>query len=94
MGLYLVNLTAALVLLSPGVLDSYIAGQASAGTYVLIPVLVTAAATVAGAIGSGFESEESVRNAAFSRRERERREAFRERHEQRQGSLQERGEAS
>ncbi|MET9710604.1 hypothetical protein [Nocardiopsis alba] len=93
-GLYLVNLTAALVLLSPGVLDSYIAGQASAGTYVLIPVLVTAAATVAGAIGSGFESEESVRNAAFSRRERERREAFRERHEQRQGSLQERGEAS
>lgn len=82
-GLCLVNLTAALVLLPPGVLQSYIAGPVGVSTYLLIPLLVTAAATVAGAIGSGFESEDSVRNAAFSLRERERREAFREKHEHR-----------
>ncbi|GAB3724899.1 hypothetical protein [Nocardiopsis oceani] len=88
-GLFAVNTVASLVLLSPGILDSYVAGQVSPGTYLLIPVLVTAASTVAGAIGSGFESEESVRNAAFSLRERERREAFREELERRRGNLQE-----
>jgi len=82
-GLCLVNLTAALVLLPPEVLQSYIAGSVGVGTYVLIPLLVTSAGTVAGAIGSGFENEDTVRNAAFSLRERERREAFREKHKQR-----------
>ncbi len=81
--LCLVNIAAAVVLLEPEVLDPYIAGSPGPGTYLLIPLLVTAAATVAGAIGSGFESEDSVRNAAFSLRERERREAFREKHEER-----------
>ena len=83
-GLCVVNLIASLVLLPPSILQSYIAGSVGVSTYVLIPLLVTSAATVAGAIGSGFESEDSVRNAAFSLRERERREAFREKHEQRQ----------
>lgn len=83
-GLCLVNLTASLVLLPPGLLESYIAGPVGVSTYVLIPLLVTSAGTVAGAIGSGFESEDSVRNAAFSLRERERRDAFREKYEQRQ----------
>ncbi|WP_017613882.1 hypothetical protein [Nocardiopsis salina] len=86
-GLFAVNTVASLVLLSPDILQSYVAGQVSVGTYLLIPLLVTAAGTVAGAIGSGFESEESVRTAAFSLRERERREAFREKHERRQGPL-------
>ncbi len=86
-GLFAVNAGASLVLLSPDILQSYVAGQVSAGTYLLIPLLVTAAGTVAGAIGSGFESEDSVRNAAFSLRERERREAFRRKHERRQESL-------
>lgn len=93
-GLCLVNLTAGLVLLPPGVLQSYIAGSVGVGTYVLIPLLVTSAATVAGAIGSGFESEDSVRNAAFSLRERERREAFREKHEQRQQAAGRSGEGT
>lgn len=84
LGLGLVNTVAGLVLLSPEILQSHIAGQVSASTYVLIPLLVTAAATVAGAIGSGFESEDSVHNAAFSLRERERRKAFREQRERRQ----------
>lgn len=85
-GLFAVNTVVSLVLLSPDILQSYIAGQVNPGTYLLIPLLVTAAGTVAGAIGSGFESEESVRTAAFSLRERERREAFREKHERRQES--------
>lgn len=36
-GLCLVNITASLVVLSPGILDLYIAGQPSMGTYLLIP---------------------------------------------------------
>lgn len=81
-GLCLVNTVAGLVLLSPDMLESYVAEQVNISTYVLIPLLVTSAATVAGAIGSGLESEESVRNAAFSLRERERREAFRKQYEE------------
>lgn len=93
-GLCLVNLTASLVLLPSELLQSYVTGSVGVSTYLLITLLVTSAATVAGAIGSGFESEDSVRNAAFSLRERERREAFREKHEQRQRAAESSGESS
>ncbi|GAA4947328.1 hypothetical protein GCM10023224_33740 [Streptomonospora halophila] len=74
--LYLVNLAAGLVVLAPVVFGRYVDGGLDAGDYVSASLLVSAAGTVAGAIGSGFESEASVREAAFSQRERARREAL------------------
>lgn len=46
--------------------------------YATVILLVTAAGTVAGAVGSGFESEDSIREAAYSYRDRERRAALRD----------------
>ncbi|NEE02144.1 hypothetical protein [Phytoactinopolyspora halotolerans] len=71
--LFLVNLAAAAVVLTGSVLGEYVGADPGLLDYVVVTMLVTAAATVAGAIGSGFESEESIREAAFSYRERERR---------------------
>ncbi|MFR9807288.1 hypothetical protein ACL02T_34060 [Pseudonocardia sp. RS010] len=87
--LYALNLVAAVVVYTPEVLGQYVGPTPSLPDYALVVLLVTSAATVAGAIGSGFESEESVREAAYSRRERERREALRRsspnRHRQERG---------
>jgi uncharacterized membrane protein len=76
--LYVVNLLAALIVLTPKVFGQYVGPDPGFGAYAIVILLVTAAATVAGAVGSGFESEESIREAAYSFRERERREALRE----------------
>lgn len=74
-GLYVANLAVASVVLTPTVFGKYISGTGF-GDYALVVVVITAAATVAGAIGSGFQSENSIREAAFSYRERERRQAL------------------
>lgn len=74
--LYAVNLVAAGIVLAPGVLGQYVGSGPGVTEYVLITLLITSAGMVAGAIGSGFESEDSVRSAAFSYRERERRQAL------------------
>ncbi|WP_233576023.1 GtrA domain-containing protein [Saccharopolyspora rhizosphaerae] len=74
--LYVVNLIAAFVVVTPEVLGEYVGPGLGFGDYAVVVLLVTAAATVAGAVGSGFESENSVREAAFSYRERERRQAL------------------
>nr|WP_179724317.1 hypothetical protein [Saccharopolyspora hordei] len=90
--LYVVNMIAAGVVLTPEVFGQYVGPGPGFGDYAVVMLLVTAAATVAGAVGSGFESEDSVREAAFSYRERERRQALhdtttrRERQERRGGS--------
>lgn len=75
--LYAVNLIAAGVVLAPGVLGQYVGSDPGIGDYLVVTLLITSAGTVAGAIGSGFESEDTVRSAAFSHRERERRQALR-----------------
>ncbi|MDQ3885776.1 MAG: hypothetical protein M3308_01855 [Actinomycetota bacterium] len=75
--LYILNLTAAVILFTPEVFSQYTGPDPGAGDYATVVLLVTAAATIAGAIGSGFDSEDSVREAAYSYRERERREALR-----------------
>ncbi|WP_052809910.1 GtrA domain-containing protein [Streptomonospora alba] len=77
-GLYAVNLVAGAVVLAPQVLSNYVGGSLDPTDYLMVPLLVTAAGTVAGAIGSGFETEDTVREAAFSYRERIRRDALRE----------------
>ena len=82
-GLYVANLAASSVVLTPSVFGQYV-GSTGFSEYALVMVVVTAAATVAGAIGSGFQSENSIREAAFSYRERERRQALREAQERRE----------
>ncbi|MFD0774198.1 hypothetical protein ACFQZ2_09705 [Streptomonospora algeriensis] len=84
-GLYAVNLAATAVVLAPQVLGRYVGGTLDVLDYFMVPLLVTAAGTVAGAIGSGFETEATVREAAFSYRERIRRDALRARHEHEDG---------
>ncbi|WP_017571090.1 hypothetical protein, partial [Nocardiopsis halotolerans] len=74
--LYAANLVIAGVVLTPGVLGQYVGTDPGITDYAAVTLLITAAGTVAGAIGSGFESEDSVRSAAFSYRERERRQAM------------------
>ena len=71
------NLIAALIVFTPEVFSQYAGPEYGFGAYLLVTLLATAAATIAGAIGSGFESEESVHEAAYSYRERARREALR-----------------
>lgn len=76
--LYAVNLAAASVVLVPEVFGQYVGPDPWFADYARVMVLVSAAGTVAGAVGSGFETEDSVREAAYSFRDRERREALRE----------------
>lgn len=76
-GLFVLNLTAALIIFTPEVFSQYAGDEYGLGEYLLVTLFATAAATIAGAIGSGFESEESVHEAAYSYRERARREARR-----------------
>lgn len=82
--LYAANLVAAAVVLTPEVFGQYVGPDPGLGDYAVVMLLVTAAATVAGAIGSGFESEDSIREAAYSYRERERREALRDSQQRRE----------
>ncbi|MBP2366772.1 hypothetical protein [Pseudonocardia parietis] len=76
--LYAINLLAAVVVLTPEVFGQYVGPNLGVGAYAIVILLVTAAATVAGAVGSGFESEDSIREAAYSYRERERRQVLRD----------------
>lgn len=77
LGLFVLNLIAGLIVFTPEVFSQYAGPEYGLGEHLLVALLTTAAATVAGAIGSGFESEESVHEAAYSYRERARREALR-----------------
>lgn len=74
--LYVANVIAASIVLTPEVFGQYVGDGLAFGDYAIAMLLVTAAATVAGAIGSGFEDENAVREAAYTYRERERREAL------------------
>lgn len=71
--LYLVNLTAAGVVLTPEALSQYVGHDPGFGEYAAVALLVTATSTAAGAVGLGFASEDTIREAAHGYRERERR---------------------
>lgn len=70
--LYLAGLLAALALIDPGYFSSQLQRPASFGTYLKLVWLASSVGIVAGALGSSFESEESVRKATYGRRELER----------------------
>ncbi|MFD7024412.1 hypothetical protein [Promicromonospora sukumoe] len=72
--LYLVNLAWAFFVLSPDVMGGYIGASLGYGDLVVLAWFVASAATVGGGLGSGLESDEAIRAAAYSKREEDRRE--------------------
>ena len=73
LALYVVNLLWALFVLDPAVMGGYLRMSLGYGDLFLLAWFVASAATVGGALGSGLESDEAIRAAAYSKREEERR---------------------
>ncbi|MET1154870.1 hypothetical protein [Arthrobacter sp.] len=71
--LYLVNLVWALFILDPAVMGGYLQVSLGYGDLFVLAWFVASAATAGGALGSGLESDEAIRAAAYSKREEERR---------------------
>jgi hypothetical protein len=77
-GLFLLNLCAAYLVID----DAVLAAQTNGSGFVehlKLTWMATSGASVAGSLGTGFESEESVREAAYSKREADRRKQWKER---------------
>ena len=73
LALYVVNLAWALFVLDPAVMGGYLRISLGYGDLFVLAWFVASAATVGGALGSGLESDEAIRAAAYSKREEERR---------------------
>jgi hypothetical protein len=71
--LYVVNLAWALFVLDPAVMGGYLRTSFTYGDLFIVTWFVASAATVGGGLGSGLESDEAIRAAAYSKREEERR---------------------
>ncbi|MEY7974974.1 hypothetical protein AB8O53_01255 [Streptomyces pilosus] len=72
-GLMVINWVWALFILNDQVFASMTRSPLQAGEYVTLAWFVASVATVGGALGSGLESDEAIRAAAYSKREQERR---------------------
>jgi len=73
LALYVLNLAWALFVLDPQVLGGYLRTSFGYGDMFVLAWFVASAATVGGGLGSGFDSDEAIRAAAYSKREEERR---------------------
>ena len=73
LALYVVNLVWALFVLDPSVMGGYLHASLGYGDLFVLAWFVASAATVGGGLGSGLESDEAIRAAAYSKREEERR---------------------
>jgi len=73
LALYVVNVTWALFVLDPAVMGGYLHVPFGYGDVWVLAWFVASAATVGGALGSGLESDQAIRAAAYSKREEERR---------------------
>lgn len=73
LALYVVNLVWALFVLDPSVMGGYLHTTLGFGDLFVLAWFVASAATVGGGLGSGLESDEAIRAAAYSKREEERR---------------------
>jgi hypothetical protein len=73
LALYIVNLIWALFVLDPGVMGGYLNASLGYGDLFVLTWFVASAATVGGGLGTGLESDEAIRAAAYSKREEERR---------------------
>ena len=73
LALYVVNLLWALFVLDPAVMGGSLDTSIDYGDLFVLAWFVASAATVGGGLGSGLESDEAIRAAAYSKREEERR---------------------
>ena len=73
LALYLVNLGWALFILDPSLVGGNIHASVGYGDLFVLTWFVASAATVGGALGTGLESDEAIRAAAYAKREEERR---------------------
>ncbi len=71
--LYVVNLLWALFVLDPGVMGGYLNASLGYRDIFVLTWFVASAATVGGGLGTGLESDDAIRAAAYSKREEERR---------------------
>jgi hypothetical protein len=71
--LYVVNLLWALFVLDPTVMSGSLHASLGYGDLFVLTWFVASAATVGGGLGTGLESDEAIRAAAYSKREEERR---------------------
>ena len=73
LALYVVNLAWALFILDPAVMGNSLGSSLDYGDLFVLEWFVASAATIGGALGTGLESDEAIRAAAYSKREEERR---------------------
>ncbi len=73
LALYVVNLAWAFFILDPHFVGSYLNTSLGYGDLFVLAWFVASAATVGGALGTGLESDDAIRAAAYSKREEERR---------------------
>jgi hypothetical protein len=73
LALYVVNLVWALFLLDPAMMGGYLRAPRDYDDLFVLAWFVASAATVGGGLGSGLDSDEAIRAAAYSKREEERR---------------------
>ena len=73
LALYLVNLAWALFVLDPAVMGGYLHASLGYSDLFVLAWFVASAATVGGGLGTGLESDEAIRKAAYSKREKDRR---------------------
>jgi hypothetical protein len=78
-GLLVLNLAAAYLIIPGELLAQQSRGAAGFTEYAKLTWMATSGACVVGGVGAGFESEQAVREAAYSQREAERRKTWRER---------------
>jgi len=71
--LYVVNLVWALFVLDPAVMSGSMHASLGYGDLFVLTWFVASAATVGGGLGTGLESDDAIRAAAYSKREEERR---------------------
>jgi len=84
--LYVINLLWALFIVNGHAFQQMVGHPMTGAHYLSLSWLVASAATVGGALGSGLESDEAVRAAAFGKREQERRQMLQEQREQERAS--------
>jgi hypothetical protein len=73
LALYVLNLLWALFILDPALMGGYLKQPFRYPDLFVLAWFVASAATVGGALGSGLESDEAIRAAAYSKREEDRR---------------------